>query len=228
MATDRRSLRVSKPIATTANIDVYASNDLVPKPDYVIVFDPTVPIPNLQKMIYFKTKWDAVEDYFEISYNVPSGYCSKCVGLGTLNDWSYDVRGQLSTLVNENLLLQNVEKFTITELQSNPFHMYIGTSLVTLLGQRLSDVNYMTNKITQEIQTTLAKLKDMQQQYARTGRAVTTGELLNRVIQVKVTQDANDPTILRADVDFTAQSGKTLSYTQFMSTASTTNTGVNP
>lgn len=226
LASDRRSLRVSKPIATTANVNVYASDELVPKVDYIIVTDPVSPIPNLQKMVYFKEKWKAVEDYFEVSYNVLGGYCSKCLARGTLYDWSYDVRGQLSTVINENLLMQNVEKFTITELQSNPFHMYIGTSLVTLLGQRLSDVGYMTTRVTQEIQTTLGKLKDMQQQYARTGRAVTPGELLDQVVQVNVTQDTNDPTILRADITVTAQSGKTLSYTQFMSTASTTNVGV--
>jgi len=221
LADDRLSLRVQRPIAATANIDLYASDILVPKVDYIVVNDPTViDVAYQALMIVFKKLWKSTEDFFEICYNTVSGYCPKCSGHGTLNDSFYDVRGQLATVRNEKLLSQNLEKFTITQKNSNPFHLYIGTSLVELLGQKIYDMDYMVNRITQEIQTTLNMLKNLQIQYQKTGRAVTSGELLDKVLQITVTRDQSDPTIMRADAVVTAKSGNPLTFTQYMQTGS--------
>jgi hypothetical protein len=109
-----------------------------------------------------------------------------------------------------------MEKFTITEIQSNPFHTFIGTNLVGLLGTKIANQNYLTTKITQEINSTLNVLRDMQSQYVQSGREVTTGELLDRINNVQVTFDPNDPSILRAFVSCTAKSGKPAEYTQYL------------
>jgi hypothetical protein len=218
---DRKFLRMTYPLASATSIDLYASNNEVPKTDYTIIFDPTATTSEQLRMISFKSKWRSVEDYFEISYNTLRGYCSKCMGRNTLEDVSYDVRGQLSTIVNEYLLIQNVEKFTVTQMASNPFHTYVGTNISNMIGKRISDIGLIITNITSEIQTTLAKFKDLQQQYVRTGRPVTNGELLDRVLEVRVAQDTNDPTIVRADVSVTAKSGKTLSYTQYIQVTGT-------
>jgi len=207
---------VAKPIATTANVAVYASFDFVSSSLYTIVDDSVTLASYPPKMVFFVRKWRSVEDYFEVSYNTVKEWCPKCVGLGFLDDISYDVRGQFAISRDERLLVQNLEKFTVTELGSNAFHTFIGTNIVTLIGQRIYDFDFLTSQITQEIYATLAKFKDMQQQYAQTGRVLTKGEQLDQIKDVKVTQDTNDPTIVRVVVTATALSGKPVSYTQYM------------
>jgi hypothetical protein len=215
---DRQSLRLSKPLSSSI-VDVYASDNLIPKTDYNIIFDPKIHGTNRTKMIFLKKKWRSVEDFFNISYITIKGYCPKCVGLDVIDDISYDIRGNFLTIRNEPLLLQNLEKFTITELTSNPFQVFIGTNLVKLIGQRVSDPAFITSRVTQEINSTLQVFKSLQQQYKSTGRAVTDGELLSSVDSVKVNFDRNDPSILRADVTVRAVSGRTVDFTQLLKVA---------
>jgi hypothetical protein len=216
LESDRRTLRLSKPLASS-NIDLYASDDQVAKASYIIIYDSSQPDQsNLSRMIVLKDKWKSTEDYFEASYVTINNYCPKCAGLGNIDDIGYDTKGNLLLNRNEKLLLQNVEKYTVTEVQSNPFHLFIGTSLVSLLGQKISNQTYITTKIIQEISSTLQVLKDMQKQYMAAGRTMTPGEILDVVESVKVLFDTNDPTILRADVAVRALSGRTVNYSQFM------------
>ena len=219
LGTDRRSIIASKPIASS-NVSVFASNELVSKALYNLVLDPTQNIPiNQSRKVYLTFKWRSVEDYFELSYNTISGYCPKCVGLNNINDVSYTIEGNFYTIRNEPLLLQNLEKFTVTELQSNPFQLFIGTSLVLLLGQRVTDTSYISTRITQEINNTLQTLKSLQTNLTYAKRAVTSGELLDKVVTIKVNFDTNDPSILRALIVAQAQSGKTVTFTQFLKVA---------
>jgi len=212
---DCRSLRLRQPLAAS-NVKVYASNDLVSSTDYDIIYDSTTININQPRMIRFKFKWKSIEDYFEVTYVTLKNFCYKCVGLEKVDDISYNIKGQLFLNRNEYLLLQNLEKFTITEKQSNPFHTYIGTTLVKLLGQKISDPSFISSQITQEINTTLDILKSLQEQYKATGRAVTDGELLDTVENVKVRFDENDPAIIRADITARAVSGQSLNYTQYL------------
>jgi hypothetical protein len=217
LADDRRSLRLALPLANSGNMQVYASDNLVPNTEYIIIYDPSTITIQQPRMIYFNYKWPgSSQDFFQINYNTLRGFCPKCVGLNTLDDISWDVRGQTASSTNETLLLQNLEKFVITDLQSNPFHTFIGTILSRLLGQRITDVDYLKSRVTQEIHTTLGKLKDMQQQYVQAGRTMTPGEQLNQIQDVKVTQDPSDPTIFRVDVRVTSMSGQPLQFSQYL------------
>lgn len=218
MDDDQHSLRMERPLASS-NVMVFAAGNLVPKAMYNVVFD-TSSVDSFQtRLVYFKKKWRSPTDFFEITYVTYTGYCPKCVGLKTVNDISYDVRGDLKELRDEKLLLQNVEKFVVTQIRSNPFHSFIGTSLVGLLGEKIADIDFLSSKITQEINTTLQKFMDMQGQYKLTGRVMTDGETLASIDNIEVYADENDPTILRADVTLTAKSGKQMSYTQLLNTA---------
>lgn len=212
---DRRSLRVSKPLAASA-VQVFASNILLSPSFYTIIADPETIQVTQPRMIYLKNKWKAVEDYWEVSYYTISSYCPKCVGLNSLDDIQYNIKGDLLKIRNEALLLQNLEKFTVTEIQSNPFHTFIGTGLVKLLGSRITDSAFITNKVTQQITASLSVLKSLQEQYSQTGRAVTDGELLDVVDSVVVRFDDEDPTILRADITAKAKSGKSVNYSQYL------------
>lgn len=216
---DRRSLRPSKPIAAVGTVEVFASEDLIPKYKYAILDDPLTVDVYRPKMIQFRTKWQETEDYFTVSYVTLKTYCPKCVNRDVIDDLSYDIRGDFFVIRNEKLLLQNLEKFVVTEMGSNPFHNYIGTSLVTFLGQKVTDTGYITSKITGEVNNTVAKFKDMQEQYRQTGRAVTAGELLESLDSVTVTVDPQDPTIMSMSIVAKAVSGKTVEFEQVLKIA---------
>ncbi len=212
---DRRSIRLSKPLSSS-NIDLYASENLVPKTAYTIIYDPLTTTINQPRMIYLKNRWRQTEDYFEVVYITFKGFCPKCAGLEVIDDVQYDIRGHLKQIRNENLLLQNLEKFTVTEIQSNAFHTFIGTSLTKLLGQRITDVSFISSKVTQEINSTLEVLKSLQDQYVSTGRVTTDGELFDTIESVRVRFDESDPTILRTDVTVLAKSGQNVDFTQYL------------
>jgi hypothetical protein len=211
---DRRTLRVVQPIAST--VEVFASNDKVNGSKYTLIDDPTMIDVYKGKLIYLNESWDSLEDYFEVSYYTISNFCPKCQGVKSVDDVSYNVQGDFFIIRDEKLLLQNLEKFTVTEVFSNPFHTFIGTSLVKMLGQKIADRNYLSAKITQEINSTLSVLRSLQSQYVATGRPTSYGELLDSVNNIKITFDSQDPTILRADIDCRAKSGKSVDYTQYL------------
>lgn len=210
----RRLLRVSKPIASMGTVGVFASGNVVPSTLYEIVGDPRTVRVNQPRVIQFRDKWKSPDDLFEVTYVTISSYCPKCAGLNVIDDISYNVKGGLNVFRDEKLLIQNLEKFTVTELNSNSFHSFIGTSLVTLLGEKIIDTNFLVTRITQEISNSLNKFLDLQEQYRQTGRTLTEGESLESVDNIEVIQDEDDPTILRADVTVTARSGKTAEFSQ--------------
>jgi hypothetical protein len=112
--------------------------------------------------------------------------------------------------------MQNVEKFTITKITSNPFQSFIGTSLEALIGTKITNPQFLITQITSEIVRALRKLQDLQSQYRQTGRPVTDGELLQSIESVTVTQNATDPTVFEANVIVTAVSGKTVEFVQVL------------
>jgi len=118
---DARTIHLQNPIAATATVQVFATDNLVPDTMYRIINNPTETV-NPEKIIQFKDKWRSITDYFEISYITLPNFCPKCSGINFYDDISYDVSGDLFTIRDEKLLMQNVEKFTVTKINSNPFH----------------------------------------------------------------------------------------------------------
>jgi len=216
---DKRTIRTAQPIASAGTVQLYASEVLIDDSLYSIIDDPEAIDVYKPRLIKFKSAWRAVEDYWEVCYVTLSGYCPICAGLKVIDDISLNVRGTLYLSRDERLLLQNLEKFVVTELGSNPFHSFVGTSIVSLLGEKANDRGFLTNRITQEINASLNRLKEMQGQYKKTGRPVTVGEQLDAVESVKVAFDYSDPTILRADITARAVSGKTVTFEQFLQLA---------
>jgi hypothetical protein len=214
---DRRLIRTDFPIAATDTVEVYATDNLIPSGYYQLINDPNPsPESTQSKIISFKDKWKAMTDYFEISYLTLTSYCTKCIGSGYLDDISYNIRGDLPVLRDEFLLMQNVEKFVITRLGSNPFQSFIGASLEDLIGTKVTSPSFLISQITSEITRSLKKLQDMQAQYKQTGRPVTNGELLQAIESITVTQNQADPTIFEAKVVVSAVSGKTVEFTQVL------------
>lgn len=212
----RRILRVDRPMAAASIVKIYATDNLLPSSMYTIIDDPETTQDEKNKAIQFRQKWRSPDDYFEIDYLTLSEYCPKCNNGNYLDDISYTIKGDFYQIRNEKLLMQNVEKFTITEINSNPFHTFIGTGLISLIGTRITDVSLLVSQITSEITITLQKLQSLQSQYRMTGRPVTSGEILESVESIEVTQDEDDPTVMKADVSVIAESGKTVEFSQYL------------
>ena len=216
MDSDRHSLRMAKPLSSSMGIQVFASDNLIPKSLYSVVFDASSSAANQSRMVMFKKKWPSPTDFFEITYITFPTYCSKCLNLKVIDDITFNVRGDFSSTRNEPLLLQNLEKWTVTQLRSNAFHSYIGTGLVQLLGSRITDPDFLSARVSQEIMASLQRFQDMQGQYRLTGRPMTDGETLETIENVGVRFDDVDQTVLRADVTVTARSGQSLTFSQFI------------
>jgi hypothetical protein len=109
--TDRVSLRLSKPLASS-NLELYASDNLVPKSEYSITFDPKTIYVNQPRMIILKKKWKSTEDYFEATYVTLKGFCPKCAGLDKIDDVSYtfeEIFLQLEMRIYSHKTLKNLQ-----------------------------------------------------------------------------------------------------------------------
>ena len=210
---DLHILRTLYPIASIGTVRVYACGNLIPNTMYNIVNDPN---DTAVRVIYFKNRWKSPSDFFEINYLTMINYCNKCIGTGYLDDPNYDTQGNLAVLKDEYLLMQNVEKFVITEITSNPFHQEIGTALNSLIGQRVTNLSFLISQITSQVTMGLKKLQDFQTQLIKAERDVSLGERLQTVNSVNVTQNTNDPSILTVVVSVTTASGKTVQFEQTM------------
>ena len=209
---DARTLTLEMPVAAEAPVKVYATENIVPPGMYTIANDDL----SMRKIIKFKDKWKSPTDYFETTYVTLPEYCSKCSGIRFIDDISYNVKGDLLTVRDEKLLMQNVEKFTVTRTGSNSFHAFVGTGLVGLIGSKITNAEFLNSQIKSEETRTLQKLQELQTTYQATGRTVTKGELLKSVENIQVTRDADDPTIFRMDVAVMSVSGKTVEFTQYL------------
>jgi excinuclease UvrABC ATPase subunit len=217
MDTDLRSLRVSKPIAAS-KLTVRMSGNIVPESKYIIVYDIDFQgaIDNTRRKIYFNEELKASDDFFEIKYITNGSNCPKCQDMKALDDIQYSNLGDLRLARDEYLLIQNVEKYVVTEIGSNIFHNWMGTGLIDLIGTKIMDVNYIKAKITQEVNATLNKFKTMQQEYLTTNRPFTDGEQLDTIDMVSVAQSNSDPSIFQVTVTVTAVSGKSVDFTQYL------------
>ncbi len=212
---DLRTIRLQKPLASS-KISLFASDNIVPDSMYDIVQDPLTIDVSMSRMIYLKKEWRSTTDFFEITYRTISSYCTKCNGTNNLDDLTFNVKGSLTTTRDEPLLVQNLEKFVVTRLNSNAFHTFIGTGIEGLIGTRLNNVEFLVTQLKSEVTRGLQKLQDLQSQYRLSGRVVTPGEILQSIDNITVTQDVQDPTVFRIDVTVTAESGQTVEFAQFI------------
>jgi hypothetical protein len=210
---DMRSLYVSKPIISS-HLRVRVSGNLLASSDFSLVDDLSTTY--APKKVYLKERQKSIDDTYEVTYITDYLHCPKCVGLKVLDDLQFSTEGKIVVAKDEYLLLQNVEKNVITELGSNTFHTWEGTSLIDLTGSRIMDTDYLKTKISQDVNAALNKFKSMQNQQLATQRPMSDGEILESVDSVIVSQDVVDPTVFRVDIVVRSRSNKSLTYQQYL------------
>jgi hypothetical protein len=152
----------------------------------------------------------------ELQYVTLKAFCPKCWGTTVLDDFVYGPSKDVVTVQDEFLLIQTFEKLIITRINSNPYYSWIGTSIHKLIGKKITDIDYFTTKISEDVKKCVDDIKKIEAQYVSTGRSVSAGELFGNLLEVDVTQSTTDPTMLNVLVKYTAQSGKAVEYQQLV------------
>lgn len=213
---DRRRIDVPFLIASKASVVLRINNVVRSSSEYKIVTDEEAIDEVKPLYILMNNRIKHNDPLIEVKYVTFLERCPKCVGTKFLDDIKYNSSGDITQVKDEFLLLQSVEKYIVTNLRSNRFHDWIGTNLHNLVGTKILDVEQLRNKVVDEINLSVEKLKDIQRQMVSTGRPVSAGELFGNLISIDLTQDFDDLSIVSVTVRFTAQSGKRLNYTQLL------------
>lgn len=73
------------------------------------------------------------------TYTTDNYHCPKCIsGTNKTNDFYIDVLGRPNITTGLNLLIQEVKKILITQLESNLFDLGYGTELPNLIGKNIT------------------------------------------------------------------------------------------
>lgn len=213
---DRRRINLSYPVASTSSFKLRINN-VIQKPtvySVITVKDTLSEIPSTHVMLREPNR--LYNPLIEVKYVTIRTYCPKCAGLRYIDDIRYGPDQDTVTVSDELFLIQTLEKHIVTELESNPYHTWVGTSLHELVKTKMTDIQLITSRIKDDINKAIANLKKVQAQYQKTNRPVSRGELFGKLIEIDVRRDSREPTTIHAIVRFTSQSGKVLEYEQLL------------
>lgn len=170
---------------------------------------------NRYRDLVFKTPFPSGRFLFQANYTTIKGYCLKCLGRGYLFDWTLQPDGTIPTLVNEEKLIQDIVRFILTDLASDSYRDWLGSRLKGLIGKKIPTVARIKDVITKEVRSACEKLISLQTQQSKF-QTVTLNEALQRVINVDVALDAQDPTLWRVSVTSATKAGSEVAFvTQF-------------
>lgn len=145
---------------------------------------------------------------FKVTYATDPRQCLRCRATFVENDYMFDLRGDHIVVDNANLLYQAALKILLTEIRSNPYHAWYGSSLKSRIGTKA--VGAVTSEITASVQAALSNMQQLQGKQAKY-QTVTPDERLYSITSIRVTQDRNDPTVYQVDVVVQNASGQPVS-----------------
>lgn len=127
---------------------------------------------------------------FKVSYTVPRERCLRCRGTFVENDYRFDAQGEVLTVQDENLLYQMALKAVLTELGSNAYHLWYGTTISTQIGQK--NLPGIGDLITEEIKRSLGQMQTLQLEQSKY-QEVTFKERLYQVMSVQTFASEDNP-----------------------------------
>jgi phage baseplate assembly protein W len=167
----------------------------------------------VQVTYYYQTELEP--DRISLDYYVDSVYCDKCSKFSDLVDYVINALGQYDYVQNENKLIQDIKKITITILGSDPVAPWYGTDFEKIIGKKQIP-EILKVKIASEITTALSKLKAAQIQQENY-QTVTDGEFLDTVKSINVQQSDAYQGLYTVDVDVSTQAGRLVAVQQTIS-----------
>jgi len=162
--------------------------------------------------LVFKKQRKSNDDFYVVTYLAQPQYCPKCQGLRVHYDESYSKLGKVTIVKNEEKLLQEVKKGLATFLGSNPFHLWVGTQIHTLIGTKLYNIDLIKARVVEEVSKYLEKYIDVQLQQGGY-QEVTAREAFGQILTIEAEpQDDIDPSYWVLSVIFSNRTGSDLLY----------------
>lgn len=127
---------------------------------------------------------------FKVSYTVPRERCLRCRGTYVENDYRFDAQGHTLTVQDENLLYQMALKAVLTELGSNAYHSWYGTTISTQIGEK--NLGGVGDLITEEIKRSLGQMQALQLEQSKY-QEVTFKERLYQVTSIQTFASEDNP-----------------------------------
>lgn len=148
--------------------------------------------------------------YFTVTYPVAPNLCLRCLTTEVENDYRFDAQGAALVVRDENLLYQSVLKYLLTEIKSNIYFPWYGSTLTTLIGTKvLGGTAAGIRQSVSNALTTFKALQDAQAKYQR----ITAKERLFAVDNIAVAQSTTDPTVFYVQVSVRNYASEAVSIT---------------
>lgn len=148
--------------------------------------------------------------YFRVTYSVAPQQCLRCLGTEVENDFRYDAQNQPLMVRGFNLLYQSCLKIILTQVNSNIYYKWYGTSLVGAIGTKaLAGAAPMIQQTVRKALTYLQSLQTKQGQF----QPLTAEERLYSVDRVDVIPSPVDPTTFLVDVQVRSFSNNPVNIT---------------
>jgi len=212
---DMVTVATLRPIANSS-VELKINGYLVEDPSnpeygFYLVRDTSSVDPTARKLRFRKPR-KATDEYYEVSYYTTASNCRRCLGLRFENDYRYNSLGGEILVQNEMKLVQDVRKIVLTEIGSNQFHTWYGTSIPILIGGKITMAAMVQAKMESDIRTALNRYADTQRKLARAlpGK-VTAKEMFGTLIAVTAQQDTYEPTAFNVEITFTNRARDLLS-----------------
>lgn len=145
--------------------------------------------------------------YFTVTYPVFPYHCLRCLTTEVENDYRFDAQGKPLMVEGYNLLYQACLKVLLTDLKSNIYFPWYGTTLRGLIGSKV--VGGSVAGMRQAVSTALTMLQNLQTAQAKYQR-VTAEERLFSVDNISVTPVPDDPTSFLISVDVRSYSSQSV------------------
>lgn len=134
----------------------------------------------------------AANYFFSVTYTTPWNLCPRCRGTEVENDYRFDDQGEALQVSDNDLLYQACLKIVLTDLGSNIYAKWYGSSVSSSIGSKA--LGGAASAIQQSVRAALNNFQGLQTSQSKYQR-VTAKERLFSVDQVSVTPDSNDPTV---------------------------------
>lgn len=216
LATDRVTLSTVYPVGSHKYLELTRFGNVVPPSKYFFKRDRET----LYGDKYFSIELKYPDMYndavYEVTYTAPAEFCPKCLGSQFVDDIAIDDFKEVSIVEGAYLLIQEVEKAIVTNKNTNPYYPWVGASLSSLIGSKITDFVALAQEIQTQVRNSLENLKSQQLKHQEINPLVSSDEVLDTIENVDVTQDEADPSIVYIYVQYTSQSGSPYDYSQVM------------
>ena len=177
----------------------YRGQQLVP--GWTVIADKNALARQPNRLIFFDLPLKSGTEFVEIDYTTTSQQCRRCGGTGVEYDWRISNNGDVITVQDEALLIQELQKDFFTMLGSNPFHPWYGTNLLDTIGSKLTTNGVVQNLIVSDIYTAFNRWQQIkQQQEQKVGQYVSDKEYPYRLLSVTLQQSQQDPTVIFVNI----------------------------